>query len=402
MSIITILIIIALIPLAYLYTHFGTVSPCGMLRENIKQHDTIAAHLPDGLVEAGMSMQYGDLSPGRCIAILAGSSNTPIEQPTPPTRQSQNQPPRQEHLLQQQEQILPNAASPFPPPATAFTDNPMTPQKLAECTVNAAKTFQVPAAVLIGIMQVEDGHIGKETAPSPDGDYAMGPMQISSQMLPQLAQKWNVDIDTAHKWVRDDGCININVAAWILRQKMNDAGSLRGGIAAFHPKAGVPNPAYADQVIKVMDEKGLINHDDSSANNLAAQAIKGCHFRPENTILCRSPANAIGAYNRFGMDYELTNKDYSATFLRSANCSPVGHSHQTMPVKEVSRQRLATPDGWAEYEEIYIYATQWLHPGPEKKPTTTWYGPFYVAQGYIVGECEKFDPAKDPHYAWAF
>lgn len=51
---------------------YGTISPCGILRESIRKHDAIAAHLPDSWLEAVMDIKIGVLSPGQCIAILAG------------------------------------------------------------------------------------------------------------------------------------------------------------------------------------------------------------------------------------------------------------------------------------------------------------------------------------------
>jgi hypothetical protein len=60
------------------YLSFGTLSPCGMLRENVRKHDSMAAILPDGLVDAALAAQYGALSPGRCISILLSRNSTPV------------------------------------------------------------------------------------------------------------------------------------------------------------------------------------------------------------------------------------------------------------------------------------------------------------------------------------
>lgn len=65
----TVLGIAGLIALA-LYFDFGTLSPCGILRETIRQRDGLAAVLPDSIVNLGLAAQYGELSPGRCVAIL--------------------------------------------------------------------------------------------------------------------------------------------------------------------------------------------------------------------------------------------------------------------------------------------------------------------------------------------
>ena len=136
----------------------------------------------------------------------------------------------------------------------------LTAKALAACLVMAANTYQVPAAVMIGIMQVEGGHVGQQS-PNSNGSYDLGPMQVNTLWVPKLARLWNVDPRTAYVSVRDDGCVNVHVAAWILKQKIAEAGSLVGGIAHYHSataKHGVP---YASKVIAVMDKKGLITHD---------------------------------------------------------------------------------------------------------------------------------------------
>jgi hypothetical protein len=137
----------------------------------------------------------------------------------------------------------------------------LTVQALATCVLMASNTYHVPAAVMIGIMHVEGGHIGQEAGPNFNGTFDLGPMQVNTHWLPQLAQIWHVPAPTARKWVRDDGCVNVHVAAWILRQKMEQSGSIWGGIAAYHSATpGVGGP-YADKVVAVMDRKGLVNHD---------------------------------------------------------------------------------------------------------------------------------------------
>jgi hypothetical protein len=73
----TFLALVALIGLV-VYLSFGTLSPCGMLRENVRKHDSMAAVLPDGLVDAALAAQYGTLSPGRCISILLNGNSTPV------------------------------------------------------------------------------------------------------------------------------------------------------------------------------------------------------------------------------------------------------------------------------------------------------------------------------------
>jgi hypothetical protein len=80
--------IVVLICIA-LYLSFGTISPCGMLRESVRKHDNLAAALPDGVLDFALAAQYGALSPGRCIEILvARQSAPPAATPITPARQT--------------------------------------------------------------------------------------------------------------------------------------------------------------------------------------------------------------------------------------------------------------------------------------------------------------------------
>ena len=137
----------------------------------------------------------------------------------------------------------------------------MTVQTLAACVLMAANTYHVPPAVMIGIMHVEGGRVGQEAGPNFNGTFDLGPMQVNTHWLPQLQRIWHVSLPVARAWVRDDGCVNVHVAAWILRQKMEDTGSLWGGIAAYHSATPGVGDSYASKVIAVMDRKGLVKHD---------------------------------------------------------------------------------------------------------------------------------------------
>lgn len=129
---------------------------------------------------------------------------------------------------------------------------------MATCIFLASQQYQVPPPVLIGIMQVEGGRVGQEVGPNANGSYDLGPMQINTVWLPKLASQWKVSRSEARRWVRDDACINVGVAAWILRQKINETGSLSRGIAYYH--SGTPHigKKYRQKVIGAMRRAGLL------------------------------------------------------------------------------------------------------------------------------------------------
>lgn len=133
----------------------------------------------------------------------------------------------------------------------------MTAKMIGACLLLAAKTYQVPPAVMIGIMHVEGGRVGQQVL-NTNGSYDLGPMQVNTIWLPELAKLWNVDRATAHSWVRDNGCVNVYVSAWILRQKIDKTYGLYSGIAHYHSGTPGRGQRYANKVIAAMQRKGLV------------------------------------------------------------------------------------------------------------------------------------------------
>jgi hypothetical protein len=114
---------VAALAAGLVYWNFGTISPCGVLREAVRQRDGLAAVLPDGIVDLGLAGQYGTLSPGRCLAILmtnlrtsvpnmAQASPPKIAQPTAPPAIRQVSPaPAAQDALQWAAQVTAKAAN---------------------------------------------------------------------------------------------------------------------------------------------------------------------------------------------------------------------------------------------------------------------------------------------------
>ena len=132
---------------------------------------------------------------------------------------------------------------------------------LAACLMLAAQTYAVPPAVLVGIYQVEGGTAGQAVGPNSNGSYDLGPMQINTVWIPELARKWGVDEDTALRYVRDDPCTNMGVSAWILRGHMNATGSLSTAIAHYHSKTPQYGTVYRSKVVNALRAKGLLRED---------------------------------------------------------------------------------------------------------------------------------------------
>ena len=129
---------------------------------------------------------------------------------------------------------------------------------IATCFLMAAQTYNVPHAVMLGIMHVEGGRVGQAVGPNENGSYDLGPMQINTLWVPKLAKYWKVSQNTAYRMVKDDACVNVNVAAWILRQRLNESGNLTLAIAHYHSKTPRFGYTYARKVIGAMRKMDLI------------------------------------------------------------------------------------------------------------------------------------------------
>jgi hypothetical protein len=138
----------------------------------------------------------------------------------------------------------------------------MTPQVLAACLMLASHNFQVPPQALIAIMQVEGGHVGQAVGPNQNGSYDLGPMQVNTHWVPQLQRIWHTDYQTTLYRVRDDGCINVHVAAWILRQRINETGNLYRGIAAYHSFTPEHGSKYLTRIIAALRRMGFLTADN--------------------------------------------------------------------------------------------------------------------------------------------
>lgn len=127
----------------------------------------------------------------------------------------------------------------------------VTAHSLALCIFAAAQTYSVPPSVILGILNVEGGRTGQAVRNTND-TYDLGPMQINTIWIPQLARYWRVSESTALRMVRDDACVNVGVGAWILRSKTNEAGSLYQGIAHYHSATPQHGHPYREKVLAAM------------------------------------------------------------------------------------------------------------------------------------------------------
>ena len=128
---------------------------------------------------------------------------------------------------------------------------------IAACMMLASQTYDVPPALLAGIYKAEGGKVGQQVE-NTNGSYDLGPMQINTIWLPELSKKWGINIDAAHKLLRDDACTNVDVAAMILRGHIDETHSLSSALKHYHSRTPKYGNKYKDRVLRLMKDNGLL------------------------------------------------------------------------------------------------------------------------------------------------
>jgi hypothetical protein len=127
------------------------------------------------------------------------------------------------------------------PPALVQRSNVLpgrhTPPTL-ECFVREADRNGLDPYVLLAVMKTENGRPG-EVARNSNGTQDLGIMSINTVWIPELARRLGRSETSVALTLASDGCANVAAGAWILKQKIVEAGSVWEGVARFHSR----NPA---------------------------------------------------------------------------------------------------------------------------------------------------------------
>ncbi len=110
------------------------------------------------------------------------------------------------------------------------------------CINEAAIKYNVPAKLLIAILQVENGKVG-QAIKNTNGSYDLGPAQINSSWLPTLKAHGITSTE-----VQFDPCINIKVSAWIVAKAITRKNNLLVGIGKYHSHNSLHNQSYVQKI----------------------------------------------------------------------------------------------------------------------------------------------------------
>jgi hypothetical protein len=138
-----------------------------------------------------------------------------------------------------------DAAHPVGIAATAAA----TERTIRACTLAAARLYHLPSVILVILLNVEGGALGKVHGNS-NGTVDIGPMQVNQIWLPVIAAHWQAGIQQTFHALRDNFCANVTAGAFILHRAIAQAhGHLWQGVAIYHSEAPRYQSAYLRAVL---------------------------------------------------------------------------------------------------------------------------------------------------------
>ncbi len=117
------------------------------------------------------------------------------------------------------------------------------------CIESAARVHRLPPAMLLILLQVEDGRLGRVSDNS-NATVDIGPMQVNEIWLPKVAAHWGVSVPETFVALRDSLCANLEGGAWILRQGIDEAGGdFWQGVGFYHSHSPDHKTDYLRKVL---------------------------------------------------------------------------------------------------------------------------------------------------------
>ncbi len=125
------------------------------------------------------------------------------------------------------------------------------------CIMTVSNMHSVPPDVMIGILKRERGTVGQCTV-HPNRQEDCGPFQINRATWLETVADLHFDGNKKEAYVtlRDNGCYNAYIAAWILRQAIDRAnGNVIEGVGYYHNQK--PHLKRKYQIAFLKDYKAL-------------------------------------------------------------------------------------------------------------------------------------------------
>ena len=121
---------------------------------------------------------------------------------------------------------------------------PADPPAYYQCFFQAADMYSLPPVLLPAIAKVEGGTVGKSNG-NKNGSRDHGKMQINDVWVSKLNKSFGITAEM----IRDDPCLAIRSAGYILRYHINRAGGdFWQGVGRYHSATPSRHAAYIQKV----------------------------------------------------------------------------------------------------------------------------------------------------------
>lgn len=100
---------------------------------------------------------------------------------------------------------------------------------------------------LWGLYDQERGWLGAEIA-NQNGTHDLGPLQINSIWVPVIAGQLQRNPADVRRWLRDDTCFNVGVAAWLFLSGYRNGAGYWAAVGAYHSRTDWRASRYALEV----------------------------------------------------------------------------------------------------------------------------------------------------------
>lgn len=122
------------------------------------------------------------------------------------------------------------------------------------CINAVAHEYNVPAKLIISVLNVERGKVG-EASRNKNGSYDLGPMQINSSWWPTLYA-----YGITPQQVLYDPCLNVKIGTWILSKSIANSKDLLFGVGGYNSRTPIINAHYVQNVrVKYTNLNKLLN-----------------------------------------------------------------------------------------------------------------------------------------------
>ena len=121
---------------------------------------------------------------------------------------------------------------------------------IASCINAAATAHRLPPSVIVILLNVEGGRLGRVSQNTND-TVDIGPMQINQIWIPAVSRHWRASVTATRAALLNNFCANVEAGAWILRSAIDEAkGDFWEGVGFYHSHADIHKTTYLRLVLR--------------------------------------------------------------------------------------------------------------------------------------------------------